>query len=226
MWWGGEPVDARRRHARGAAGDRTHAVLDARVPDAPRLLTARQAPRLLAWHAAYPGVPGEAADPADPPAAALIAPDGTAYGWEDPALAAALGEDLGRPVALRRDPRGQQDLRDSLLITTEATLRALEAELGAPVDLRRFRTNLHLVLDAPAFAEERWEGRTVTVGDATLDLLHPCVRCVIPTRDPDTQEKWAPLLRHLAREHGTLFGINARPRGAATIRAGDAVTVR
>ena len=28
----------------------------------------------------------------------------------------------------------------------------------APIDLRRFRTNLHLDIDAPAWAELGWEG--------------------------------------------------------------------
>jgi uncharacterized protein YcbX len=220
---GGEPVRALRIDARGAAGDRTHALFDAHR-GAPRQLTARQAPRLLAWQASYEGAD---ADPADPPLATLTAPDGSRYRWDDPRLTAALIADLGREVELRRDVRGQQDLGDTLLITTAASLDALQAELGEPLDLRRFRTNVHVVLDdAPAFAEERWEGRTVTIGEATLDLLHPCVRCVIPTRDPDTQQKWGGLLRHLAREHRTLFGINARPRAApATIRVGDAVVV-
>ncbi len=55
--------------------------------------------------------------------------------------------------------------------------------------------------------------------------MWPCVRCAIPTRDPDSQVKWAQLLRHLTREHGGWFGINARPVGSATIRQGDAVHV-
>ena len=49
----GEQVDALRVDGRGAGGDRTHAVLHEhkgrRKP-----LTAREAPRLLAWKAAYP----------------------------------------------------------------------------------------------------------------------------------------------------------------------------
>ena len=218
---GGEAVSRLRIDGRGAAGDRTHALFDAHR-GAPRRLTARQSPRLLAWQASYEGADP---DPADPPLARLTAPDGERYAWDDPALPAALAQDLGRDVQLRRDPAGQQDLGDSLLITTEATLRAVEAELGAPLDLRRFRTNVHVVLDAPAFAEEGWEGRTLTIGETTLDLLHPCERCVIPTRDPDTQAKWADLLRHLTREHRMRFGINARPRGAATLHVGDPVTV-
>ncbi len=111
-------------------------------------------------------------------------------------------------------------------MTTSATLAAVERELGQPVDLRRFRTNVHVELDAPAFAENDWEGARMIVGELELELLHPCVRCVIPTRDPDDQSKWADLLRHLTRAHGGLFGINARPLGAGTIRRGDAVDVR
>ena len=84
-----------------------------------------------------------------------------------------------------------QDLPDSVLVTFQATLDGLSAELRQPLDLRRFRTNLHVVLDADPFAEAGWEGRRLVVGAAELELLHPCKRCVIVTRDPDTQEAWA-----------------------------------
>ena len=123
------------------------------------------------------------------------------------------------------NPRGQPDLRESVLVTTRATHAAIEREMGRALDQRRWRTNVLVTLDAPAFAEAAWEGRTLTIGAATFTLLHPCERCVIPTRDPDTQEKAADLLRHLFREHQGLFGMNARAHGPARIRVGDAVTL-
>src|SRR6185295_14016781 len=175
--------------------------------------------------AAYPQAPGAALDPDDPPLPVITGPDGRTWDWDDPGLPGALRDDLGRPVDLTRDLALMPDLPDSLLVTVEASRVALEAELGTPVDLRRFRTNLHVELDAAAFAEERWEGRRVRVGEAELELLHPCERCAIPTRDPDTSEKWPELLRWLAREHDTLFGINARAVRPATVRVGDPVTV-
>ncbi|MDP9384030.1 MAG: MOSC domain-containing protein [Actinomycetota bacterium] len=219
----GERLEALRVDWRGAGGDRTHA-LHFEHKGALRRLTVREAPAMLHWRAAY----GPAdVEPAEPPLATLTAPGGEAYGWADPALPEALARDLGRAVTLRRDLDGQQDLGRSLLLTTEASRRALEAELGAPVDLRRFRPNLHLDLDAPAWAEERgWEGGTVELeGGVVLRLLHPCERCVIPTRDPDTAEKWPALLRHLVREHATGFGINARVEVPGTIRAGERVAL-
>ena len=219
---GGEPVDTFALGRDGVAGDRAHVLYDVHQ-GAPRQLTARQAPRLLAWSAGYgdwDGVHGTI------PPAGLTAPDGRTYGWEDPALPAALADDLGRGVELRRNPRGQPDLLATLLLTTRATHDAVEAELGRALDARRWRTNVHVELDADAFAEEAWEGGALTIGEARFELLHPCVRCVIPTRDPETQEKYAPLLRHLTREHGGLFGINVRAEGPARIRVGDAVQVR
>jgi uncharacterized protein len=217
----GEPVDALRVDLRGAGGDRTHAITHVHK-GATKRLTAREAPRLLAWRASYDGAD---VDPQAPPRPGLTAPDGARYAWEDAALVPALRDDLGRDVALSREPWGQQDLGETLLVTTSATLAAVEGEMGRALDLRRFRTNVHVELDAPAYAENAWEGGRMIVGDLELQLLHPCVRCAIPTRDPDTQEKWADLLKHLTHQHGGWFGINARPVGAATIRVGDQVSV-
>jgi uncharacterized protein YcbX len=218
----GEPVDALRIDRRGAGGDRAHALVvthkGEHVP-----LTVRQAPGMLGWRARYPGVPGAALDPDAPPLPEITGPDGRVFRWDDPMLARALGDDLGRPVTLHRDLALMPDLQDSVLVTFEASRRALGEELGTPLDLRRFRPNIHVALDAGAFAEEGWEGRRLRVGDAELELLHPCERCAIPTRHPDTHEKWPELLRHLAAEHNQLFGINARAHTAATVRVGDPV---
>jgi uncharacterized protein YcbX len=82
-------------------------------------------------------------------------------------------------------------------------------------------------MDAEAYAEELWEGRTLSVGDATLELLHPCVRCVIPTRDPDTTTKDPNILKWLTRHHDGHFGINARlASGSGRIAVGDPVVLR
>lgn len=221
---GGEPVRELRLDGRGAGGDRTYALFD-EFKGAPRRLTAREAPRILAWAARYPDAPGGELDPDDPPLPVLTAPDGARLRWDDPALPGALAADLDRAVALQRDAAGHQDRPRTVLVTTEATRAAVEQALGGTLDLRRFRTNIHLELDAPAFAEEDWEGRRLIIGDAEIELLDPCERCVIPTRDPDTQQKWADLLRWLTREHRGLFGVNARPLNAARIRVDDQVRV-
>ena len=218
----GQPVDALHLDERGAAGDRAHALFD-EFKGTPRRLTVRQVPRMLLWHAGYDGAD---VTPDDIPFPELTAPDGRTFDWRDPGLPQALADDLGRPVALRRDLGLMQDLGHTLLVTTQATLEAVSAALDTDIDLRRFRTNVHVVLDAGAYAEEAWEGRELTVGDATFRLLHPCERCVIPTRDPETAQKWPELLRWLTRERRMLFGMNARPLHRARIAIGDPVSLR
>jgi uncharacterized protein YcbX len=120
---------------------------------------------------------------------------------------------------------GQQYIPRSVLTTAEASRLALERALGQLLDVRRFRTNLHLELDSEPFAEHAGEGKVLHVGAATFDLLHPCERCVIAARDPRTGTKWPGLLKHLHREHDQLFGILARPRRPATLNVGDRVRI-
>jgi uncharacterized protein YcbX len=219
----GERVQGLRIDGRGVGGDRTHAVLYEHKGEI-KPLTAREAPRLLAWQARYPFNSDGGLDPARPPFAIVTGPDGRSFRWGDPRLRHALNADLGRPVALKRDLAGMQDLGRTVLITTDATLQALGEELSGPIDLRRFRPNLHLELAAPAWAELDWEGRELAfAGGVRLRLLHPCERCAIPTRDPDTQVKWPQLLKHLNAVHDQFFGINARVVTGGRIGAGEAV---
>ncbi len=215
---GGERVEALDLDARGAAGDRAHAMFDT-FKGAPRRLTARQVPRMLLWSAAYGDVPVPIDDP---PAPLLRAPDGRAFAWDEPGLIDALSEDLGRPVTLRRDPTLMQDLPRSVLVTFRASHHAVEEALGR-LDHLRWRPNVHVEADAEPFAEDRWEGGLLQIGKAGLRMLHPCERCVIPTRDPLTTEKRPELLRWLHAERRMLFGINARPLGPARIAVGDEV---
>jgi uncharacterized protein YcbX len=187
--------------------------------DAPRRVSAERLPRVLAWRAAYPHA--VQIDRERPPLPVVTAPDATARDWDDPELPAALAADLGRAVTLVREPCGQLDVPATVHVTVAATLRALGESLGATIDLRRFRSNIHLELDAEPWAELGWIGRRLRIGDAELEVIEGCERCAIPTRDPDTQEKWPQLLRVLAAEHATTFGLLARPLGAAVVRTGD-----
>ena len=219
----GEQLRSLRADPRGVGGDRTHAVVHLHKGEW-KPLTAREAPRLLTWRATYPFAPDAGLRPEDPPHAQVTAPDGRSWSWGDPRLRTALAADLGREVELRRDLAGIQDLERTVLVTVAASLEALGDELDGPIDIRRFRPNLHLHLDADPWAELGWEGRQLAfAGGVRVRLVHPCERCAIPTRNPDTQEKWPRLLRHLTARHGMCFGINGRVLAAGRIEIGEPV---
>ncbi|GAA0539516.1 molybdenum cofactor biosysynthesis protein [Saccharopolyspora subtropica] len=220
----GELVGAARFDERGMAGDRAYALLDERATRAGNVLTVRQNPTMLSWSAAY----GETADPTEPPT--LHAPDGTEWSWKDPGLADALAGALGIPLSLHAAD-GQQDRGPTVLVTFEASRAALDQELGADVDLRRFRTNLHVTTDLPAFAEEEWgAGTTLTAGEVELavtgDDAGPCIRCAVPSWDATGRERWRDLQTHLIGRHDNKFGVIMRVTKPGTVRVGDPVAVR
>lgn len=108
-----------------------------------------------------------------------------------------LSEYFDRPVSVRWDGNGQHDDREyhGPTVVSTATLREVAAWFDFDVDSarRRFRANLEIG-GVPPFWEDRLftdQGEVVAfrVGNATTDGLHPCQRCVVPARDPDTGEE-------------------------------------
>jgi len=110
------------------------------------------------------------------------------------ALASWVGDYLGYEVrAAVTEPSYPDDTAASgPTLLSRATLSTVGDwfDLSERAVARRFRPNL-VVSGVPAFWEDRLYGDRsehvrVRVGDATLDGVGPCRRCVVPARDPDT----------------------------------------
>ena len=217
----GEQLSAARFDERGVAGDRAFALLDERPNRAGNVLTVRQNQSLLSWSSGYGDLPEPSGSPT------LHGPGDRRFSWDDPELAAVLAESLDIPVGLRAAD-GQQDRGPTVLVTFESSLRGLGEELGAEVDLRRFRTNLHVEADLPAFAEQDWEpGSTMTAGEVELAVTGenagPCIRCAVPSWDAEGRERWRELQTHLIQRHENKFGVIMRVSRPGTVGVGDAV---
>lgn len=113
-----------------------------------------------------------------------------------------------------------------LLLTTEASLAFINAQLDAPVGMRRFRPNLVVSGSAP-FAEDSW--RRLQIGERIFTVAKPCARCAIPALDPDSGARHPALNRVLAAtrriDGAVLFGQNLLHRDTGVLRVGDAVHV-
>src|SRR5215510_9749421 len=77
----------------------------------------------------------------------VVTPSGAVVAVDAPALREMLGEGLRgeNHLTLVRSDRALTDCRPVSLISLQ-TARQLEAELGIPIDKRRFRTNIYLNL--------------------------------------------------------------------------------
>ena len=114
---------------------------------------------------------------------------------ESDALADWLGDMLGYPVDVHRNPAGfQDDSRASgPTILSEATLEEVASwydGIGSDEMCRRLRPNI-VVDGVDAFWEdhliaERDSHVEFQLGDALMRGVNPCRRCVVPSRDPDT----------------------------------------
>ncbi|QRM47892.1 MOSC domain-containing protein [Rhizobium sp. BG6] len=122
-----------------------------------------------------------------------------------------------------------------ILVTTTASLRALNADLaahgGGSVGMERFRPNIVIDSDE-AWAEDRWTA--IEIGGMRFDLVKPCARCIMTTQDQQTGSREVPnpmpamgriRMSGDRRVPGPLFGWNVTPRGTGTISVGDAVSV-
>ncbi|NMN03432.1 MULTISPECIES: MOSC N-terminal beta barrel domain-containing protein [unclassified Novosphingobium] len=114
-----------------------------------------------------------------------------------------------------------------LLVTTQESLDAVNAQLPAPIAMARFRPNLVIAGAPAAFAEDGWT--RLRIGAITLRLVKPCTRCVITTQDPETGESEGrePLatLRKMGRlwQRQPIFGVNAIPDGVGEVAVGTLV---
>ncbi|UPV99847.1 MOSC domain-containing protein [Halorussus gelatinilyticus] len=112
-------------------------------------------------------------------------------------LNARLSEFFGRAVSVRRDASGQHDDRErhGPTVVSTATLREVAAWFDFDLESarRRFRANVE-VGGVPPFWEDCLfadadEAVRFRVGEVELVGIHPCQRCVVPGRDPDTGEE-------------------------------------
>lgn len=220
---GGMVLDAARLDATGLAYDRRWMLVDATG----QFLTQRAHPQLATVRVAltgagltltHPEVGDALAVPAETPPEAPIrrvtvwgdtvdarVVEGAAGRW----LKAATGLDATlvwmppttiRPVdATYGQPGDRVGFADGfpLLVTTEASLAALNARLSGPVSMARFRPNLVLDGDAP-WAEDGWQ--TLTVGAVRFRVAKPCGRCSMVDVDP---------VRGEATGHGVLSALAA-----------------
>ena len=114
------------------------------------------------------------------------------------------------------------------LLTTQASLAALNDALATPVGMDRFRPNL--VIDGAApWAEHDWGG--LRIGAVAFRAPKPCTRCVMTTIDQSSGEirqAGEPLrtLRRLNRQpEGVVFGVNLTPLSTGLLRIGDHVEI-
>lgn len=221
----GERLERAEVGAQGLAGDRGHALYDARTGEG---LTARRVPELLFASAALGG-DGRPV---------ITLPDGSTAAGDD-----ALSAWLGRAVQLRAADDTPDERRFASPVRFEDEDGPWSDYTGAPGayhddpdvrvslvstgtlgawDGRRFRSNV--LLDGEG--EDALVGRAVGVGGAVLSVTMRIARCVLTTRaQPGGIPRDLDVLRTLAREREACLAVGATVARPGTVTVGDELTV-
>lgn len=247
------PIKGTRRLAReeaeverrGLVGDRRWMLVDSAgvflsQRTRPRMALLRTEPNGTAMTVTAPGMPPLTLSRPQPPAAratvqiwndavAALPAAAEAHAWfsrflEQPCRLVFMDNEARRPGDT---PEAEVSFADTsaVLLTTQASLDALNARLDTPVPMNRFRPNL-VVAGTQAFEEDHWQ--RVQVGDVAFRVVKSAGRCVVTTTDQDTGEVGLEPLRTLAtfRKRGSLvyFGLLLAPLSRGRVRVGDPVT--
>ncbi len=147
------------------------------------------------------------------------------------AIAAFMGDDLKGPPRLVEQPGHRftdvsvvsPEMMEAVSLINLASVRAVEAALGQPVDPRRFRGNL-LVDGLAPWVELDWIGKPVTIGDVGFEGAMRTRRCAATEVNPETAERDIRMPAELMRRfgHGDL-GIYLTVTTDGTVAPGDRI---
>jgi uncharacterized protein YcbX len=121
----------------------------------------------------------------------------------------------------RRRPNATTDQYVSLI--NRASLAALEAAMGVPIDPMRFRANIYF--DGPlAWSEHDWIDSEIAIGAVRLRVISPITRCAATQVNPATAERDLDIVAGLghAFDH-TNMGVYAEVVAGGEIAIGDAL---
>jgi hypothetical protein len=207
----GERLDSCQIAETGLEGDRRWALIDGSPNRAGKPLTIREDDRLMTYRARLADGRGE-----------VVTPRGE-VAVMDGSLVSRLASETSRPLRLR-ELEGANFDDSPILVVNLATVAAFGGEAGMIVDHRRFRANLYVTGLEPE-EELAWIGRRVAVGEAELEVVSRCERCVVITKDPDTVATTPELLRALTQAQETCMGVYCRVTRPGRVAAGDHVSL-
>lgn len=212
----GEELPAAELGLQGLPHDRRFAFVQAQSRSPFPWLTARELPSLVQYRPFY--------DDAPRPRLLVATPAGATLPVDAEELRRQLEAASGRPLFLLRDHRGNYDVAQVSLIGLATTAR-IAAESSTPDDPARFRANFYLeTADGEPFAENRWVGRILRLGDsARVAVTQPDERCVMVTLDPHTGAASPAVLRAIAQNHANRAGVYGVVLTPGSVRAGEPV---
>lgn len=163
----------------------------------------------------HPGIGGITVSPDNSDDAAIL------IAW----ISKISNPDRSAPTrVVRATKQGMTDNSNPYIsILCEASRAALSEICGTDLAKERFRGNLWLDGTSP-WEESTWVGKTLTLGEAVLEIVEPIERCKATTVDPFTGISDVDTLSMLEKTRNNRdFGMFAKVQTNGIVRVGDKV---
>jgi uncharacterized protein YcbX len=151
-------------------------------------------------------------------------PGGGALDVESADLAGRLSALVGQSVTLARESDVSHFDDGPVSLVARASVEAVAAARGEPVDEARFRPNV-VVDGVAAFGEDEWIGRYLHVGSAVLFVEMASERCVMVDSATADLPAQPGNLRAVGRLNAARLGVIARVVRSGGLWTGDPVRV-
>jgi uncharacterized protein YcbX len=142
--------------------------------------------------------------------------------------AAALSARTGKELTLIQTPVGRGS-PGPITLMGDASVERVAAELGVSgLGAKRFKMSIEIA-GTGVYEEDEWSGRDVRIGDALVRVGGQVPRCVLMTRDPDTQVRDYPVLKAILAHRTAMaggeppLGVYATVVEPGVVRVGDDV---
>jgi uncharacterized protein YcbX len=113
-----------------------------------------------------------------------------------------------------------------LLVLTSASLRtAVNLYPEGDWNVRRFRPNLFIDIDADGWVEDSWCGQALRIGGVLVAPRERCIRCTMVTRPQPGLERDVQIYKSLSRHHGGTLGTWTQVHAPGAVHVGDVVEV-
>jgi uncharacterized protein len=220
----GVSVEKADLHWYGLNGDRKYAFIHDDANSGFPWLTARELPKLLRYQP-YLVTP-------DSPLNSKIrvkTPTGEDVGLESSELLRDLSTNYNKKISLLKLKRGTFDCMPVSLISS-SSLATFEKQFAAPVDVRRFRSNIVIETTGGDFPENNWLGQILVFGErstsASVAVNYPTKRCVMINLQPETGEADTSVLKLVAEITRGLAGAYGSLQTLGDIHVGDVVYLK
>lgn len=250
----GEEINASDLTDRGVLGDRSRALVDIETGKVVSAKNPKKWPNMFDFRAAF-ATPPALGGPLPPVRVTLpdgVSATSDDAGFAQ-VLSAALGRPVRMATAAPPRPSLEEywpdiaelahqetvtdeampvntffDLATIHVLTTATLNRLRELYPQGRFEIRRFRPNIVVNLDDDdaEFAEGKWVGRELRIGDdVVLEITDHCPRCVMTTLAQGDLPRDSGILRAAALHNEVHVGVYAEVRTAGRVQRGDSVTL-